>query len=165
VDLNLDTLKREILEYLDTAGFAVFRSSPGGLEGLPMVLWDVEHFPDYQTFINVAQKAEVSLVMFAAGEFETSDLDELTDQLEDCELTREERREYESRIRELRAYEGVTCSLELAFDHHSRLYVYEVQPDWYEEFLNLEEEINSRFADESDLEQGGDSLGGYFSKN
>lgn len=165
MDLNLDTLKREILEYLETAGFAVFRSSPGGLEGLPMVLWDVEHFPDYQAFLDVARKAGVDLVLFAAAEFESSDLDELVDQLEDCELTREERREYESRIRELRIYEGVTCSLELAFDHHSRLYVYEVQPDWYDDFLNLEEEINSRFADESDLEQGGDSLGGYFSKN
>lgn len=165
MDLNLDTLKREILEYLETSGFAVFRSSPGGLEGLPMVLWDVEHHPDYQAFLDVAKKAGAALILFAAAEFESGDLDELTEQLEDCELTREERREYESRIRELRIFEGVTCSLELGFDVHSRLYVYEVQPDWYEEFLNLEEEINSRFTDENDIEQGGDSLGGYFSKN
>jgi hypothetical protein len=158
-------MKREILEFLETAGFAVFRSSPGGLEGLPMVLWDVEHFPDYQAFLEVARKAGVTLVLFAAAEFESSDLDELTEQLEDCELTRDERREYESRIRELRIFEGVTCSIELAFDHHSRLYVYEVQPDWYEEFLNLEEEISSRFTDDSESEQGDDSLGGYFSKN
>src|ERR1700739_2130031 len=139
-------MKREILEYLETAGFAVFRSSPGGLEGLPMVLWDVEHFPDYQAFLDVGRKAGVSVVLFAAAEFETADLDELSEQLEDCDLTREERREYESRLRELKIFEGVTCSIELAFDHQSRLYVYEVQPDWYEEFLNLEEEINSRFA-------------------
>lgn len=164
MDLNLDTLKREILEYLETAGFAVFRSSPGGLEGLPMVLWDVEHHPDYQAFLNVAKKAGARLILFAVAEFESSDLDELTEQLEDCELTREERREYEGRIRELRIFEGVTCSLELAFDLNSRLYVYEVQPDWYEDFLNLEEELNSRFTDESDTEPG-DSLGGYFSKN
>ena len=165
MDLNLDTMKREILEYLETAGFAVFRSSPGGLEGLPMVLWDVEHFPDYQAFLDVGRKAGVAVVLFAAAEFETADLDELTEQLEDCDLTREERREYESRLRELKIFEGVTCSIELAFDHQSRLYVYEVQPDWYEEFLSLEEEINSRFADESESEQGDDSLGGYFSKN
>jgi hypothetical protein len=158
-------LKREILEYLETAGFAVFRSSPGGLEGLPMVLWDVEHHPDYQAFLDVAKKAGATLILFAAAEFASGDLEELTEQLDDCELTREERREYESRIRELRIFEGVTCSLELAFDLNSRLYVYEVQPDWYEEFLNLEEEINSRFADENETEQGGDSLGGYFSKN
>ena len=164
MDLNLDTLKREILEYLETAGFAVFRSSPGGLEGLPMVLWDVEHHPDYQVFLEVARQAGVKLILFAAAEFESADLDELAEQIEDCELTREERREYESRLRELRIFEGVTCSIEIAFDYHSRLYVYEVQPDWYEEFLNLEEEITSRFADETDVDRG-DSLGGYFSKN
>jgi hypothetical protein len=83
--------------------------------------------------------------------------------MEDCDLSREEQREYESRLRELRAFEGVTCTLELAFDYDSRLYVYEVQPDWYEEFLSLEEEISSHFADES--ADSGDSLGGYFSKN
>ena len=41
----------------------------------------------------------------------------------------------------MRIFEGVTCSLELAFDYHSRLYVYEVQPDWFEEFLGIEDEI------------------------
>jgi hypothetical protein len=42
--------------------------------------------------------------------------------------------------------------------------VYELQPDWYEEFLAAEEEIASAMADESDLDEG-DSLGGYYSKN
>ena len=164
MDLNLDTLKREILEYLEAAGFAVFRSSPGGLEGLPMVLWDVEHYPDYQSFLDVARNTGSKLVLFATREFEKGDIDDLLEQLEDCDLTREEQREYESRLREMRIFEGVTCSIELGFDHHSRLYVYEVQPDWYEEFLNLEEEITAHFADDTDLD-GGDSLGGYFSKN
>ena len=164
MDLNLDTLKREILEYLETAGFAVFRSSPGGLEGLPMVLWDVEHHPDYQAFLDVARQAGVKLILFAAAEFESADLDELLEQIEDCDLPRDEQHDYQSRLRELRSFEGVTCSIEIAFDYQSRLHVYEVQPDWYEEFLNLEEEITARFSDEGDLEQG-DSLGGYFSKN
>jgi len=53
-------------------------------------------------------------------------------------------RDYESRLREMRIFEGVTCSLDLAFDHHSRLYVFEVQPDWYEDFLGVEDEIVSR---------------------
>jgi hypothetical protein len=39
-----------------------------------------------------------------------------------------------------------------------------VQPDWYEEFLGVEDEIASRMADEEDLDEG-ESLGGYFSKN
>jgi hypothetical protein len=163
VDLNLDTLKREILEYLDSKEFAVFRSSPGGLEGIPMVLWDAEKHPDYQMFMEVARKSGIKLIMFASREFEAEDLDDLVEQLDACGLTREEHRDYESRLRELRAYEGLTCSLELAFDHNSRLYVYEVQPDWYEEYLGLEEELMTRLTD--DEPEQDDSLGGYFSKN
>ena len=164
MDINLDTLKREILAYLETAGFAVFHSSPGGLEGLPMVLWDVQKHPDYQMFLEVARQSGAKMVTFATREFEVAELDELVDQMEDCDLSREEQREYEGRLRELRAFDGVTCTIELAFDYNSRLYVYEVQPDWYEEFLNLEEEISSRFADENGPDTG-DALGGYFSKN
>ncbi|SPF43374.1 conserved hypothetical protein [Candidatus Sulfopaludibacter sp. SbA4] len=164
MDLNLDTLKREILDYLDSAEFAVFHSSPGGLEGLPMVLWDTEHHPDYQMFLEVAKRSGIKLVLFATREFERTDVDELLAQLEECDLTREEQREFESRLRELRIFEGVTCSLELAFDYHSRLYVYEVQPDWYDEFLSVEEEVVSRLAAEDDTDEG-DTLPGYFSKN
>jgi hypothetical protein len=163
VDLNLDTLKREILDSLEGGGFAVFRGSPGGLEGLPMVLWDVEHYPDYQMFLDTARKTGATLIVFASREFQASDVDDLLEQLEDCDLSRDEQRDYERRLRELRIFEGVTCSLEIAFDHNSRLYVYEVQPDWYDDFLNLEEEITSRLED-NDLDTG-NSLGGYFSKN
>jgi hypothetical protein len=164
VDLNLDTLKREILEYLDSAGLAVFHSSPGGLEGLPMVLWDTEAFPDYQMFLEVARKSGGKMILFAAREFESSDLDDLLAQLEDCEMTREERREHEGRLREMRIFEGLTCSLELAFDYHNRLYVYELQPDWYDEFLSIEDDIVGHLAGDDD-DDGGDSLSGYFSKN
>jgi hypothetical protein len=163
VDLNLDTLKREILDTLEASGFAIFRGSPGGLEGLPMILWDVEHYPDYQMFLETARKTGAKLVIFACREFASSDIDELLEQLEDSELSREEQRDYDRRLREMRIFEGVTCSIEIAFDCNSRLYVYEVQPDWYEEFLTLEEEIHSRF-DENDLDDS-NPLGGYFSKN
>ena len=163
MDLNLDTLKRETLDYLESAGLAVFHGSPGGLEGLPMVLWDSEHYPDYQMFLDVAQKCGAGVIIFAAREFEPEDLDDLLAQLDECELTREEKREYESRLREMRMFEGVTCSLELAFDYQQRLYVYEVQPDWYEEFLSIDEDIAARAAGMDD--GGDDSLGGYFSKN
>ena len=57
----------------------------------------------------------------------------------------------------------MTCSLELAFSYDSRLYVYEVQPDWYDEFCTIEDEIMEHLAGEEP--EGGDSLGGYFSNN
>ena len=162
MDLNLDTLKREIVEYLDSGGFAVFHSSPGALEGLPMVLWDTQRYPDYQLFLEVARKSGTAVMLFATREFESADIDELVERLNESSLPRDERREYEARLRDMRIYEGVTCSLELAFDYNSRLCVYEVQPDWYEEFLAVEDEIVSRLDDE---ESEDDSLGGYFSKN
>lgn len=164
MDLDLDTLKREILEYLEGSGFAVFHSSPGGLEGLPMVLWDTERYPDYQMFLGAAKQAGTKMILFAAREFESAEIDEAIEQLDDCDLSREERRELESRLRDLRPFEGVTCALELAFDYHARLYVYELRPDWYDEFLSIGDEIAVHLpSEESDEEDG--SLGGYFSKN
>jgi hypothetical protein len=165
VDLNLDTLKREILEYLDSSGLAVFHGCPGGLDGQSMILWDTERHPDYQTFLDVAVKSETRVIVFASREFQTADTEDLLAQLDDLELSREEKRDYEKRLRELRVHEGVTCSLELAFDYHARLYVYEMQPDWYDEFLSVEDEIMSLVADREDVDDDDEPLGGYFSKN
>lgn len=163
MDINLNTLKREIEEYLERAGLAVFRSTPGAMEGLELVLWDAEQYPDYQMFLDTARKAGATMVLFATRDFETEDIDELQEQIEECEMERDEQREIERRLRELRAYVGVTCSLELAFDHENRMFVYEVRPDWYDEFLGIEEDVMSHMPAEEDL--GGDSLGGYFSRN
>ena len=164
MDLNLNTLKREILEYLESSGLTVFYGHAGALEDPTMVLWDVEHQPDYRKFLETARTVGAQLIVFAFREFDASDLDDLAPHLDDMGLSRDERREYDSRLRDLRIYQGVTCSLELAFDHNSRLYVFELQPDWYEDFLNLEDEIMSRFAHEEDAEPD-EPLGGYFSKN
>ena len=164
MDLNLDTLKREILSYLEETGFAVFHSTPGTLDsGSSMVLWDTEHHPDYRMFLDVATRTGTKLILFGSREFEASDLDELVEQLDASDVPRDEQREYRSRLRNLRSYEGQTCTLELAFDFNQRLYVDELQPDWYEEFIELDEEIMARATDD---EMGDDeSLGGYFSKN
>jgi hypothetical protein len=163
VDLNLDTLKHEILDYLGSTGFAIFHGAAGGLDGLPMVLWDSERYPDYRMFLEVAQKSEVKLILFASRELESEEIDDVVAQLDECELSREEYRDYESRLSSLRAYEGFTCTLELAFDYNSRLHVYEVQPDWFEEFLNIQDELMARMT--GDEIEDDDSLGGYYSKN
>jgi hypothetical protein len=165
VDLNLDTLKREIPDYLEANGFAVFRSRPGALEGFPLLLWDTENHPDYQAYLEVARKTGTAVILFATREFETGDVEDLVEQLQSMELTREEQRDYEKRLREFRGYDGVTCSLELAFDYNSRLYVYELQPDWYGEFVSVEDELMSRMGDDDDLDDDDGSLGGYYSRN
>jgi hypothetical protein len=163
VDLNLDTLKREIVDFLESRQLAIFRTTPGTLESTQMVLWDSEHYPDYQMFLEAALKAGVKLVLFGAREFEAADIDDLLEQIEDMGLDREAQRDYQSRLRKLRVHEGVTCSLELAFHHEANLYIYELQPDWYEEFIAVEDEIATTVS-EGEMDEG-DSLGGYFSKN
>ncbi len=161
MDLNLEKMKRDVLGYLETSEFAVFHSVTHGLEGLPAVFWDVERNPDYRAFLDVARKAGVKIILFASAEFDAAELDDLEAQIEETDLDRDEQRDLKSRLRVLRAKEGAICTLELAFDYNSRLYVFEVQPDWYDEFVSLEDEIMDH-ASESDLD---DSLGGYFSKN
>ena len=106
MDINLNTLKREIEEYLETAGFAVFRGSPGGLEEFPMVLWDSEQYPDYQMFLDTAKKAGAAMVVFATREFESAEIEEALEQIEECDMERGERRELERRLREMRSLRG-----------------------------------------------------------
>ncbi|MGA2131517.1 MAG: hypothetical protein ABSH50_04305 [Bryobacteraceae bacterium] len=163
MDLNLDTLKQEILAYLEHSEFAIFRSAPGGLEGLPLVLWDAERYPDYQMFLDTARKTGCKMILFAAREFESTEIDEAIEELGECELEREERHDLEARLRALRVHLGVTCSLELAFDHHARMYVYEIRPDWYDEFLSIGDEIAVHMP--GDTEQEDDGSFGYFSNN
>lgn len=163
MDLNLDTLKREMLDHLEASGFAVFHSQPGGLEGLPMVIWDCERYPDYQMFLDTARKAGCKMILFASRDFEEAEIEEALEQLEDCELPAEERVGLERRLRAARGYEGITCSLELAFDHHSRMYVYELRPDWYEEFLGVCDQIGSYLSVEEEEDDG--SFGDFLSKN
>ena len=167
MDLNLDTLKSEILHYLEGSNFIVFHSSPGTLDSQPLIMWDAERHPDYRMFLDVACQAGCKLICFASREFQPEELDDLLLRLEESDLDRDEQREYQKQLRRLREYENVTCSLELAFDYDSRLYVYEMQPDWFTEFLNLEDEILAHLGmeEDEDVDGNNDSLGGYFSKN
>src|SRR5947208_12852803 len=80
LDLNLDTLKREILSYLESRDFAVFRSAPGTLDGNQMVLWDTENYPDYQMFLDAATKVGVKLILLASRELTSEDITDLLDQ-------------------------------------------------------------------------------------
>ena len=163
---KLDALKREILDYLETGGFAVFHGNAGGLEGLPLVLWDVEHHSDYREFLDAARKSGSTLIIVASRKFESSDLDELLEQMENCEFTREEQRDFERRLKDMYVFDGVACSLELAFDLNSRFYVFEVHSEWYDDFVSIEDDVVSRLTEgEEEEEAGDDSLGGYFSRN
>ena len=71
-----------------------------------------------------------------------------------------------SSVSAVRAYLGKTCFIQIAFDHHSRLYVYELQPDWYNEYLELTDELEVMLPHDHDHEDGDDeTLGGFYSNN
>ncbi len=166
MDLNLETLKNEILDYLEHSDFAVFRNHAGALEGLPVITWDAERFPDYRTFLDVARKAGEKLILFASAEFEEEEIDDILEELADSDLAQDERRDLENRVNKARRHIGETCALEIAFDHNSHLYLYEAQPDWYEDFVDACDEINSTMQIEDTTQGSGeDGLGGFYSNN
>ena len=169
MDLNLETLKSEILGYLESSDFAIFQSHAGGLEGLPVISWDTERSPDYRAFLDTARKAGEKMILFASRELAEDELDEAREELMETEFTRDERRELEGRLAKAQRHVGTTCSLELAFGHNSHLYVYEARPDWYEDFLDACDEISAVLPldDDDSKGTGGDGLGGggYYSNN
>jgi hypothetical protein len=166
VDLNLESVKSEILDYLASSEFAVFRNHAGSLDALSVITWDTERFPDYRMFLDTAHKAGQKLILFASREMEESEVEEAMEELQDAELTRDEQREFEKRLRDARRHVGSTCSLELAFDYNSHLYVYELQPDWYEEFIDTCDELSALIPVTDELtDEGNDGLGGYYSNN
>lgn len=163
MNLNLDALKDEVPAYLEAEGFVVFRGFTGLADEGPCVYWDTHTHPDYRMFLRAAREAGVRLIVFGARPFSAGMVDEAMARLEDCELSREERRSFERRLRDLRAYDGFTCALELSFDHQSRVYLFNLQADWYEEYLDLTDEIEAAAREEEEEDEG--SMGGYFSQN
>src|SRR5579859_4139686 len=113
---DLETLRTEIEGYLEGIGVPVFHGfrrigdSPG------QVYWDTERHADFREFIEAGRRAGAKLIVFAHEAFSLDEIDEALDQLEDSRLAREEKQIFEKRLRELQAYEGFTCSLELSFD-------------------------------------------------
>jgi hypothetical protein len=166
LDLNLETLKSEIEEYLAASDFAVFHSYSGGLDGMQVISWDIDSYPDYRMFLEAARKAGQKLILFGARDFDEAELEEATDDLEVLDLTPSEKREFEKRFRDARRRIGSVCALELAFEHGLHLYVYEVQPDWYEEFQDAAEELSTMLPLTEDIEgDDTDGLGGFYSNN
>ena len=80
------------------------------------------------------------------------------------ERSPEERRGFERRLREIGGYQGFTSALEVSYDYEGRTYIYELQAEWYSDFLHILDEIDSYAPDEEEGEQEG-PVGGYFSRN
>lgn len=160
---NLDTLKSEILDQLAAQGFVVFHSYSRDVEEAGAVFWDIHHYPDFRPFLEAARQLGVKLVTFHHREFTREATEDAFDRLEECEISPEERRSCERRLREMGGYEGFTCAVELGFEYDKQLYLYSLQTAWYTEFLDLLDEIDG-YVPEGGAEDEG-PIGGYFSKN
>jgi hypothetical protein len=158
--INLDSMRSEIQDYLESHGIAVFHGAPRG-DDEPAVYWNVERHPDYRTFLATAEAAGVRLVTLYANEFAVEVIDEAMERLNESGLGREDRRAMEMRLREMRAYGGFTCQIELSFDLAPRVYLFDLRTEWFED-LN---EMLHRIDDAREERDDGEPMHGYFSKN
>ena len=162
---DLDTLKSEIQEHLESTDFVVFHSHSRITEPVPMVQWDCDRYPDYKPFLEAAGQLEVKMIAFHHRELSAEFIDDVMDQIESIEMPHDEFRSTERRLGELRAHEGFTCLVELSFTHEGCIYIYSRRAEWYEELLDIADEVDDMVADEDSDEEPDDSMGGYFSKN
>jgi hypothetical protein len=161
--LDLETLRLELQAHLEELGIAVFHGYGQMADTLGHVYWDVHGHPDFREFLQVGQRAGAKLFVFHYQSLSQAELDEASEYLEEAEVSREEKRQYENRIRELQVYEGFTCSLALSFEIDGRVYVYELSTEWYQALTELLSELEA-VSNEADEEDDG-PMTGYFSKN
>ncbi len=158
---NLDSLQEEILGYLEAEHFVVFRCLSRVHDRVEFIYWDVERNPDYRAFLDCALKLGIRLIHFHSRDFRAAHREEALGLLEESDLARDEKRTLERRIEELAIYEGFTCAIELSFDFEGRVYHFEVQTEWYEEWHEILDEL-----EQPGPEDGGPSgYGGFYSNN
>ena len=160
---NLDTLLSEITEHLKSRGLIVFPTISRVPDGVPAAFWDTAKHPDFREFVAAAEAAKAKIVLLETRQLTEEDLDDATESLATSGLPRDEHRNYERRIKELRAYAGFTAVIELSFDQPDRIYIFEVRTDWYTEFEDMLDEIETFGGIEDDEPLSGSS--GYYSRN
>lgn len=161
--LDLETLRAEIQAYLDDSGIAVFHGYDRMPDTLNQVSWDTDRRPNFQEFLGTARKAGAKLIVFHQEAFSLDQIDDALDTLEESDFTREEKRNFETRLRQLQAYEGFTCRLELSFSIDNRVYLFEQHTEWYESLNDILAELEAATVEEESQNDG--TLGGYFSNN
>ncbi|MCL4843112.1 MAG: hypothetical protein KJZ79_14790 [Bryobacteraceae bacterium] len=164
---NLDSLTEEIQQYLAAEQYIVFRGLSRAADGQAFVYWDTDRHPDYKAFLDCAQQLGLRLIHFHTREFSQEHREEALDQLEDADLPREKKRTLSRRIEELAIYEGFTCAVELSFDYEGRVYLFEIQTEWYEEWHDILDEVDAAMPDEFGPGGfgGGSGGGNYYSNN
>jgi hypothetical protein len=159
---NLDSLTEEIQQYLETEHFVVFRCMSRAADEGPLVYWDTTRQGDYKRFLETALQLGVRLIHFHSREFRSHHREEALSVLEESSLTRDDKRELARRIEDLAIYEGFTCAIELSFDFEERVYMFELQTEWYDEWHDILDELEDVSGEEG---EGAGGFGGFYSNN
>ena len=160
---NLDLLKTEIPDYIRSRKLLLFPAFSRVLDQTPMVFWNTTKNPEYKEFVAAAEAAGAKVIAFYDREFSAEVVDDGLDRLEQAQLPREEQRAYDRRLRDMRAYDGFTCAVELSFDMNGVVYMFELRTEWFEELNQILDDVESVIPDDEDDDEG--PIGGYFSKN
>lgn len=159
---NLDGLRAEIEQHLQLSGLAVFHSHARGLDSTSAVFWDTHEHPDFREFVQAAKAANAKLIVFHQREFAAEQIDEALEELADSELPREHLRDFERRLKDVRAYDGLVCEIELSFSMEGTVYVFDLRTEWFESFNEVMQELEVLTAVDEDEDN---PMDGYFSKN
>jgi hypothetical protein len=160
--IDLETTRAEIQTHLEQSNVAIFHGY-SSLSETALVYWDTDRHPDFRQFLQAAERAGATLIVFYHQQFSLSEIDDLLQELEDSQLTRDEKRSFESRIREIQKYEDFTCAVELSFSHEGRVYIYRLQTDWYGAWEDILAEIEAAADEHAEEDEG--PISGYFSNN
>ncbi len=165
---DLETLKTEIDEYLTAENLVVFHGFPRLADPSSMIHWDIDEYPDFKLFLELPKKLDVKLIVFHHRKLAPDFIEDVLDQLDSADMPDDEYAELQRRLRELRVFEGFTSAVELSFEYQGRTYFFTRRAEWYEELLDIADEIDDFTGeDEDDFEglEDEDDVGPYFSKN
>src|SRR5260370_20153316 len=138
---NLDTLKSEIEHYLEESGLAVFYGYSRVMDSMAVVYWDCDQYPDYTLFVKAARAAGAKVMVLHQLEFHAEQLDDALEQLQECDLPREEHDEFERRLNEMRIYGGFIFSIALFFSHERRVVFFYLRRGWDDENTEMVYEL------------------------
>jgi hypothetical protein len=163
--IDLEKARVDVEAYLLAKGIPVFFGYDQMTESFIHVSWDTEKHPDFRDFVAAAASAGVKMMVFHAESLSESSIDEALDQLEVCDFSRDEKRNYEKRLKALQGYEGFTSLLSLSFTLDGRVYQFELHSDWHDTLEDIWMELDAASGEMPDEENSEGPVGGYFSNN
>lgn len=162
---NLTNLLLEIQEHIAARGLTIFYSLPRSLDADLAIYWNTDQHPDFREFVSAAEASGARVITLYSREFSADLAAEAMESLSDAQLDRDDRRRFEQRLREISAYEGFTCQIEMSFDLGQRDYIFDLRTEWFDELNDIVDQLDDAMAVEQEDEDTGPLGGGYYSKN